>query len=182
MFKFCISTQRWRVPRLKYSYLVWEKKVLGQPCKKTWPINMNILKWIGLNIYARQSSIMKIFRTAHFWVFMSVLVFWSSLPKYTSNCVKTGSLSVVKDILLPVASDWLIMYLGTTSSDLLTAAWQWECLENGYACVVVNECDWEVRYHMAMKSSGLTSRWKSHPSSSERHRALRLMEKEFLID
>lgn len=49
-------------------------------------------------------------------------------------------------------------------------------------CIVVNECDWEVRYHMAMKSSGLALLWKPHPSPSERQRVLRLRRKQILID
>lgn len=52
----------------------------------------------------------------------------------------------------------------------------------GMCCIVVNECDWEVRYHMAMKSSGLALLWKPHPSPSERQRVLRLKRKQFLID
>lgn len=35
---------------------------------------------------------------------------------------------------------------------------------------------------MAMKSSGLALPWKPHPSPSERHRALKLKRKQFLID
>lgn len=62
------------------------------------------------------------------------------------------------------------------------AVTQWECLEIGYVSVVVNECDWEVRYHMAMKSSGPAPLWKSHPSPSESRGVLRRKQKQLLID
>lgn len=38
-------------------------------------------------------------------------------------------------------------------------------------CIVVKQCDGEVRYHMAMKSSGLAVLWKPHPSPDEKHGA-----------
>lgn len=41
----------------------------------------------------------------------------------------------------------------------------------GLHCIVVKQCDLEVRYHMAMKSSGLAVLWKPHPSPDERHGA-----------
>lgn len=74
------------------------------------------------------------------------------------------------------------MVLSEEKPNAVTQSHKRECLEIGFVSVVVNECDWEVRYHMAMKSSGPAPLWKSHPSPSESHGVLRRKQKQLLID